>query len=351
MTTGRQIGGYALERDFTTAGGGRCQWAPARQDGVRVFLKQFLAPKYPTADAPGSERGKAARREACARFEARHRDIVARLDRRVGEGGNVVRPLAFFREETTYYKVTEWVDTTSVAQAEIAALPPARRLQVLLTLAHSVRTLHGLGLVHGDLKPANVLVKHTASDHLSAKLIDLDEAFVDGRPPGVEELVGDQVYCAPETLAYLGAAEEDVVRGPRLGAAVDVFALGLMVHEYWCGTLPGTGEHSYACERIAAGAPVQLDPSLPAPLAALVGAILARNPSVRPDATQVFERLRALRGPCAAAPGAAPGRLVIRMGGVSAASAPATPGVPSDAPVAPVAPSKLVIRMGARKAT
>ena len=174
--TGRRIGGLTLESDFTTAGGGRCQWAPARLDGVRVFLKQFLSPKYPTADAPGSERCKAGRRGACARFEARHHDIVERLDRRVGEGGNVVRPLAFFREGTTYYKVTEWVDTTAASPVEIAALPPARRLQVLLTLAHSVRTLHGLGLVHGDLKPANVLVKQAAGDHLSAKLIDLDEA-------------------------------------------------------------------------------------------------------------------------------------------------------------------------------
>ena len=102
------------------------------------------------------------------------------------------------------------------------------------TVAHSLKILHDLRIVHSDLKPSNVLVKRTELGY-TTKLIDFDSSYIAGRPPPPEEIVGTINYYSPELLGYI---QEAGVTPAELGVASDVFALGLIYTEYLTGAPP-----------------------------------------------------------------------------------------------------------------
>ena len=86
--------------------------------------------------------------------------------------------------------------------------------------------------MHFDVKPANILVKKSANGNYTAKLIDFDAGFFIGEDIENSELGGDLTYLAPET--FLGMYGEDV----RINEKADIFALGLVFHQYFTAKLP-----------------------------------------------------------------------------------------------------------------
>ena len=63
---GDVLDGYRLLEDFRVVGAGLSEWSFAERGGRIFFIKRFLSPTYPEADAPGSERIKAKKRARCA---------------------------------------------------------------------------------------------------------------------------------------------------------------------------------------------------------------------------------------------------------------------------------------------
>ena len=108
------------------------------------------------------------------------------------------------------------------------------KLVLMKSVAHSLKILHDLSIVHGDLKPSNILIKRTELGYTS-KLIDFDNSYIAASPPQPEEIVGTINYYSPELLGYI---QEDGVAPAALGVASDVFALGLIYCEYLTGSLP-----------------------------------------------------------------------------------------------------------------
>jgi serine/threonine protein kinase len=126
-----------------------------------------------------------------------------------------------------------------------------------LHLASALRYLHHRGLLHLDVKPANVI-----ADGGRAKLIDLSLA----RPPGhYGPDIGTWCYQSPEQEA-----------GGELGPAADVWGLGMVLYE------AATGDE-------VEGRPPPLRGHA---LAAVVDACLAPDPAERPRLDEVMERLR-----------------------------------------------------------
>lgn len=289
---GDVLNGYRVINEPSTAGAGMSEWAVAERGGVEYFLKRFLAPRYPAPGAPGSPAGKARRRAECDRFEQRHLTILRRLADEGPGSGNLVRTLAFFRVDASYYKVTELFDDEG--RVAPAALPPAATAIVIRTLLVSLRCLHERGVVHGDLKPENVLLQRTRGGAVTSKVIDFDDAFVTGAPPEPERLIGDPRFYAPEAFRYI--KQIDGVGADALSTPVDVFAAGLIVHELVTGAAPWFDREAftYPCEAIVAGRSLVVDPRLDGTaLGAALRDCLADDPAARPSVSELLEALPA----------------------------------------------------------
>ena len=199
LRTGDTVGDYRLLEDFRVVGAGLSEWTFAERDGRTYFIKRFLSPTYADDAAPGSAKTKARKRARCAAFEAHHRGIQAAMAPLTSYGGNLIATLDFFRSGAKYYKVTEKVDLAGLDTSDVARLGFPAQLVLLKTVAHSLKILHDLDIVHSDLKPSNVLIKRTELGY-TTKLIDFDGSYVVGKPPPPEEIVGTMnYYLLPRT--------------------------------------------------------------------------------------------------------------------------------------------------------
>jgi serine/threonine-protein kinase len=107
-------------------------------------------------------------------------------------------------------------------------LPLARAVAVLRDVLHAVAHAHNAGVVHGDLKPENVLLAEGATLVADTGAVDaVGRAVRDAAPGAVRAALCDPAYIAPE-------CKDGAPAGPR----ADVFALGVLAHEMLTGGPP-----------------------------------------------------------------------------------------------------------------
>ena len=156
-------------------------------------------------------------------------------------------------------------------------LPWREALQIVLQLLAGVDALHELGILHRDLKTANMMIVRQAP--LQMKLIDL------GIARGQAELgahltmrgmtVGTPAYMAPELL-----------RGEQATVASELYAVGLILYELLEGQLPfGSRTYHEVMRRLDEPAPRPTrSPQLPEGLwRYLSRCLLAQDPAARPE--------------------------------------------------------------------
>ncbi|MGY5045816.1 protein kinase domain-containing protein [Streptomyces sp. 900105755] len=157
------------------------------------------------------------------------------------------------------------------------ALPERRVVDVGAALARVLAYVHRAGVVHRDIKPSNILLDAAGAPHLAdfgiARLADAT------RHTAPDVLIGTAAYLAPEQ-----------VEGRRIGPAADVYALGLVLLECLKGELEYQGTPLEATVA-RLHRPPQVPAWIPAELAALLRAMTAQDPEVRPDAEQCAQAL------------------------------------------------------------
>lgn len=291
MQKGEVINGYTILQDFIVAGG-RSKISFASKGDKEYFIKEFLSPKYPVPDSPGSERVKEQKRKACEQFEKRHREINDKIRAKGSYGGNLVFDLEFFKFGPCYYKVTEKVDTDSPTCEEISRYSFEQILLIAKCVCHSLKIMHNLNIVHGDLKPDNILIKKKSSKVYIAKLIDLDDCFFSGNPPIKGNLVGTPEYYSPEQAAYIMDEDGDV-DGSTLTLKSDIFTLGIILCEYFTGQKPIIeGEYKTVWDSVNHGIRLKYAKEINPKIKSLIDKMLQKEAKNRPTITEIFDTLK-----------------------------------------------------------
>lgn len=297
---GDVINGYKLTTDWKVVGG-MSEIAFANKGGKEWFIKKFISPKYPTPDSPGSERIKAQKKKNCDEFESRQKELNRRIGSKCcGLGGNLVYAVDFFRVETCYYKITEKIDVSSIAVSEICRLNHKDLMVILKSLAHSLKIMHLENIVHGDLKPDNILIKVTGTGTYTAKLIDFDDSYFSQKPPtDREQVVGTPEYYSPELYDYISDEDEEIA-GSTLTTKSDIFALGVIFTEYITGAkpiIPTKYSGTYTAVKDGATITFKESAHLTPSLKILLSKMLKLNAEERPTIDEVFNELRSPSAP------------------------------------------------------
>ena len=279
----RVIRGYKLLGELSAQNAGFCKWNFCEKGGREYFIKEFLSPTYPADNSDLSEKILARKRKLCETFYADKKEFYDVIG--CCRTGNIMQIQEFFRSGTKYYIVTDKVDSSGTAPDLISCLSKEKKETFLRSILYSISKLHQAKIVHADLKPDNILLKETAEGYYTAKIVDFDAGFLVGKSPA--DIQGDFIYLAPEV--YLKMNEEDV----HLDEKIDIFALGILFHQYWTGTLPKVGsDYKYAFEAVLDGSEVQLSNSIPLELRTFISRMLAKDPAARPSAEEILTKFR-----------------------------------------------------------
>lgn len=179
------------------------------------------------------------------------------------------------RDGDRLYLALDLIEGRSLAEVLAdGRLSHRRAVEVAADLAEALSYAHGLGIVHRDVKPANVRIDARGGVHLMDFGIALRPDSPDA-PPG--SIVGTPAYLAPERLDADGGRREAL-------PAADQYGLGAVLYEMLCGRPPFDGPAPSVLARASVHEPPSpdaVDPRVPRALAEICRKAIARKPDRR----------------------------------------------------------------------
>jgi len=274
LTPGTQLGPYKIERALGSGAMGAVYLAYDERLERRVALKALT-------EASGAEAHERLHREARAIARLNHSNIAAVYD--------------VFEHEHEAFLVMEYVDgepLTTLVQSQ--PVPIERALEIGLQLTEALGYAHHAGIVHRDVKPANVMLTRDGK----VKLLDLGVARVASSDPGaatrssneaVPSRAGTPAYMAPERLG-----------GQPADARTDVYSAGVVLFELLTGARPYLAPDLMTLAVNVASQPTPRVASkrkdVPPALDELIARAMAKDPKTRiPSAAEFHKGLARVR--------------------------------------------------------
>jgi serine/threonine protein kinase len=268
-------GRYRITRFVNRGGMGEVYLAYDTELDVQVALKT-VRPELAMHEAMLSR----FKREVQLEREVVHENVCPLYDfaRHVKESGDVV-----------HYVTMKYLAGQTLSEYLKSAGPieTAEAVSIAAQIAAALRASHAAGILHRDLKSANVMLVQGAdgwqavvTDFGLARRIRPDEAATISR---AGQIMGTLDYMAPELLAGKSASE-----------ASDVYALGIILFEMVTGRRPyADAEPHVAAYRRSRGAPSAGDATgVPAALHRLIARCLDPDPARRPSVPDIATELR-----------------------------------------------------------
>ncbi len=171
----------------------------------------------------------------------------------------------------TPYLVMEFLDGQPLDRIlDKGSLPLPKACAWAAEMATALGVAHRKGVIHGDVKPANMLV----ADDGRLKLMDFGMARLASRDSGATPLLGTPAYWCPEQIM-----------GKPQDARSDLFSLGVVLYEMVTGKRPFDADSLQGiCGRVLSSTPLppsHANPSVPAVFDDLVARCLAKDPAAR----------------------------------------------------------------------
>jgi len=213
----------------------------------------------------------AANRELKSRFH-REAEAIANLNH-----PNIVKVLDRGEADGLSYFAMEWIDGPTLKQVlEDAQISADQLFQIAIHTASGLAHAHAQGIIHRDVKPANVLWE---SETKLTKVVDFGIARV--LDPEAFMITLTQVNASLGTVDYM--APEQKVSAGEVDARADTYALGVMLYEMFVGFRPA-GRFKL---------PSEINPSLPTQLDEIVSRCLEPDPKDRyPNMNEVVNDLK-----------------------------------------------------------
>ena len=187
---------------------------------------------------------------------------------------NIVTVFEFAEEGSTPYIVMEFLRGTSLAARMTSPLPLSLdgKLDIISQLCDALNYAHEQGVVHRDVKPANVFILTDGS----VKLLDF----------GIAKMTTSTLTRQGDVLGSASYMSPEQVRGSdTVDGRADIFSIGVVLYELLSGRKPFEAEQPTATiMKILNDPPTPIEtlvPDLPAQLVAAVNRALAKDPNER----------------------------------------------------------------------
>ena len=165
--------------------------------------------------------------------------------------------------------VMEWADAGTLDDM-IPKMTFEEKAKVALDICLGLAYLHSNNVAHRDLKPANILLFGT---DLLAKISDFGTSRIMQTMLTNTKMTGTPVYAAPEQME----------KGQKHGASVDLYSFSLIIYEMFTGRRPYEGDQNQVIRAKIDDVKPEFTPDFPAGLKDLVERGWLKDPLMRPQ--------------------------------------------------------------------